>query len=275
MFGYTAAELVGANVSLLMSAALGDEHDRHLDQFRDRGHSHVIGVSREVAARRKDGSEFPIRLAVGQVQDVQERRFVGFISDITEIKRAQVEGEHEATHDALTGLPNRRAFYAILEAALPRADRQGSSLVLMFIDLDGFKAINDGMGHAAGDELLKGVAQRMKEAVRRSDTVARLGGDEFVLLAESVGQAEAGGAELLAEKVLEAVAEPVAGPRGLMQVGASIGVACRMPGSGLGADALVSLADQAMYAAKRAGKHRVVRVQNRRPQDLPAKMPVF
>jgi diguanylate cyclase (GGDEF)-like protein len=159
-----------------------------------------------------------------------------------------------ASHDSLTGLLNRRVFLDRLEHALARAQRSGERLALLFIDLDGFKAINDRHGHAAGDALLQTLAQRLREQVRAEDTVARLGGDEFVVLIDHLDD-EAGLQTVLA-KLRAAVAEPVPWAGGTLQGAASIGVA-RYPQDGGSAMALLAAADEAMYRAK-AGAHRGV-----------------
>lgn len=161
---------------------------------------------------------------------------------------------YEATHDALTGLPNRRYTYSHLNHAIELANRHKLRLALMVIDLDGFKAINDTHGHNAGDAVLQQVAQRFKQAPRVSDFIARTGGDEFVLIAENVGST--GSLQHLAQRLIECLTEPIAlTDRSKIMVGCSIGIAI-YPDHANDIEALFATADQAMYGAKESGKNR-------------------
>lgn len=179
-------------------------------------------------------------------------------TEVAERTRMEQLVRHQATHDALTGLPNRVLFRERLEAALATATAGGAPFALAYIDIDGFKGVNDGHGHAAGDELLKAIAARIDARTRGTDTVARLGGDEFAVLLHDTGD----GASALArcQSLCDAVAEPytlsVADLRISAKVGASIGVTIVQPGDAY--DRLVSTADEAMYEAKRSGKNRCV-----------------
>jgi diguanylate cyclase (GGDEF)-like protein len=161
----------------------------------------------------------------------------------------------EATTDSLSGLANRAAFSARLQSTLARPDRRSGNQAVLFVDLDDFKDVNDTLGHAAGDELLRVVAARLTETVRPGDLVARLGGDEFALLLD--GLPEPGDALTVAERVVAALAEPVQIGDGWVNVGASVGMALRREDSSL--DGLMREADVAMYAAKGKGKNRVER----------------
>ncbi|NEX23354.1 EAL domain-containing protein [Thiorhodococcus mannitoliphagus] len=169
-----------------------------------------------------------------------------------ELKVSHRRMRHLANYDALTGLPNRHLFQDRLRHALYAADRSEHQIGLMFLDLDGFKAINDSLGHALGDEVLKLAAARLRETVRASDTVARLGGDEFTVVAEGIhGTADVVG---LAEKLLAVLAQPYSIQGHRLQLSASIGVTL-YPEDGTTADALLHSADSAMYEAKRRGKN--------------------
>jgi diguanylate cyclase (GGDEF)-like protein/PAS domain S-box-containing protein len=161
----------------------------------------------------------------------------------------------EATTDSLSGLANRAAFRARLEATLSHPERRSSTEAVLFVDLDDFKDVNDTLGHSAGDELLRVVAGRLSEAVRPGDLVARLGGDEFALLLEGIVEPDL--ALVVAERVVAALAEPVKIGERSAHVGASVGLAMRQDGSTI--DSLVREADVAMYAAKAKGKSRVER----------------
>lgn len=155
---------------------------------------------------------------------------------------------HLATHDTLTGLPNRSMLMQDIEEARQGALRSQRPFALLFIDLDGFKPINDTYGHEAGDELLRQIARRFRQAVRSSDTVARLGGDEFVILLENVARPE--DAEAVRSKVMDALAPPFQLGRQACEVGASIGISLFSLGQQESADELLHFADQAMYAVK-------------------------
>ncbi|MFO7703942.1 MAG: GGDEF domain-containing protein, partial [Halopseudomonas sp.] len=180
---------------------------------------------------------------------------VGIARDITLRKAAEDQSWHQANFDILTNLPNRRLFIDRLQQDLRHAERAGLSMAVMFIDLDGFKEVNDSMGHEAGDTLLRLVAQRMKECVRESDTVARMGGDEFTVALNEVSAAEQ--ALHVAGKITDALCRPFTVHDMLVQISASVGVA-RYPADAKTADELVNLADRAMYAAKRAGRNQVI-----------------
>lgn len=161
-----------------------------------------------------------------------------------------------AHHDPLTGLPNRMLLADVLRRALARAQRDGTEVAVLFLDLDGFKPINDAHGHATGDEALKQVAHRLTSAIRQADTVARIGGDEFVILLSDLHAGDRSGVAQVAAKCLSALAPPFQAMGHTCQLGASVGIAV---GHGaLPPDALMSAADTAMYSAKQAGKGQVV-----------------
>ena len=171
--------------------------------------------------------------------------------DVTERKRLERELEHRATHDILTGLPNRAMFRDELRRARARAERDGSELAVMLLDLDHFKEANDTHGHAVGDDLLVEVARRLDAAVRAGDFVARLGGDEFAILA--AWPAGTSKVERLAHRILRRLAEPVHLGGGVLRPSGSIGFAL-YPADPGGADLLLERADQALYRAKHSGR---------------------
>jgi diguanylate cyclase (GGDEF)-like protein/PAS domain S-box-containing protein len=168
-----------------------------------------------------------------------------------DLQRERARYEILATHDALTGLPNRRLFQDRLERALAYARREGQAVAVLYLDLDGFKAVNDEKGHDVGDALLQAVAQRLDATVRREDTVARLGGDEFGVVLMSVRQPE--DALDVGRKLRAALQEPLDVNGTPVPLGASVGVAV-YPSDGVTADALMRAADGAMYAVKAGGK---------------------
>jgi diguanylate cyclase (GGDEF)-like protein len=157
---------------------------------------------------------------------------------------------HLALHDALTGLPNRVLLKDRLEHAVASALRTSHRVGLLFIDLDGFKGVNDAFGHEVGDRFLKQMAVKLQQCVRRSDTLARLGGDEFVVLLENLHDIQ--DAARLAEKIVRSVSEPVHVGSHVLESGASVGIAC-FPDDGRSAEELMKHADAAMYATKASG----------------------
>ncbi|HKX44880.1 MAG TPA: GGDEF domain-containing protein, partial [Burkholderiaceae bacterium] len=170
------------------------------------------------------------------------------------LEQKQGELDRLASHDSLTGLHNRRLFLDRLDHALAHAKRTGGRLALLFIDLDNFKTINDELGHAAGDYVLRALAQRLKHVVREIDTVARIGGDEFIVLLDEV--ADIDGLSIVAQKVLDVLSRPVRRGEEDLVLGASIGVSC-YPVDGESATELIAAADRAMYRAKSGGRMRV------------------
>jgi diguanylate cyclase (GGDEF)-like protein len=180
-------------------------------------------------------------------------RIATIAHDISEMKAAQRRLEFEATHDALTSLPNRALFREIGERALARAGRTSEELAVLFLDLDGFKLVNDSYGHDTGDLLLGMVARRLREAVRAGDVLARLGGDEFVILCENP-RGEHQMLELSA-RIIETVSKPFAIDRHEVRVGLSIGIAFSHGGEE-GISGLIRDADIALYRAKHEGRGR-------------------
>ncbi len=176
------------------------------------------------------------------------------VIDLTELRSLQAELEHRSTHDPLTGLANRALVGTLLDQALARADRDGTQVAVLFVDLDDFKAVNDRHGHHAGDAVLIATAERLVGAVRAGDLVARIGGDEFLIVCEHSSTDQA---SELAARILEQLAAPVVlGDGASARVGASIGLAVS-GGEVRGGAELVRRADVALYAAKRAGGGRL------------------
>ncbi|MFM8304226.1 MAG: diguanylate cyclase domain-containing protein [Actinomycetota bacterium] len=175
--------------------------------------------------------------------------------DISELKHTQARLEHRATHDPLTSLPNRALFQELGNQALARADRSGTAVAVLFLDLDQFKPINDCFGHPTGDELLVQVAARLRASVRRGDTLARFGGDEFVVLCEQSASPKEMGT--LAGRLIRALSEPVRLTGVTARVGASVGIAIGA-GDRTTIDTLVRDADAALYRAKEQGRGRAV-----------------
>jgi diguanylate cyclase (GGDEF)-like protein/PAS domain S-box-containing protein len=253
IFGYRAEEVVGANVKMLMPSPYTEEHDGYLARYRSERKPHIVGNSRKVHGRRKNGEIFPMQLAVTEVRRNQGSLFIGLISDITREEEARQRIEFLAWHDSLTGLPNRANFNDALEALCKEAD--GRLHAVLFVDLDGFKPINDTLGHDAGDEALRVIAGRLRNELASTDFVARLGGDEFVAIARDLPGPEA--ATAIAERLLDSICRPMTLLGKPSRLCASIGIAL-VPDHGTSADAILTAADNAMYAAKRAGRSRAI-----------------
>ncbi len=207
--------------------------------------------------RRKDGSLLPVEVHLGYYETGSQPLVVLLAHNITERIRAEERIRHMASHDALTGLPNRSLFLDRLTMAMISARRGGHSVAVLFIDLDGFKAVNDTMGHAAGDSLLQQVSTRLSACVRETDTVARLGGDEFTILMTGVTDPHA--STRVAELVLKTLsaAFPIENNSDA-HIGASIGIA-QSPADGDTPETLLASADRAMYAVKQRGKNHYLR----------------
>ena len=199
--------------------------------------------------RRKDGEAYPVWLTVSSVVNDhgEVTHFAGFLTDIGDIKNEQLRLSHLAHHDSLTGLPNRLLFLDRLEMAVARAKREARQMAVVFLDLDGFKKINDTMGHQTGDLLLSEVGSRLSAAIREDDTVARLGGDEFALIFEGLVNPE--DAKHLAGRIKEVFREPFTVGGYTLSVDVSIGVAL-CPENGAEGRDLLAAADRAMYTAK-------------------------
>lgn len=192
-----------------------------------------------------------LRASRDNLERLVDQRTRALRDEIAERRRIEERVRHQSRHDILTGLPNRMHFYEMLGETLDLARDTGHQVGLMFVDLDGFKGINDTLGHEAGDRLLIKAAQRLKEAVREVDLVARLGGDEFTILLPGVASKEA--VAQVARRALEGLGRPFDLGVGEARISGSIGVAL-FPGDAQEQDPLLSAADSAMYRAKRCGK---------------------
>ena len=259
MFGYAAEEMLGRNVSMLMPEPDRGRHDGYIANYLGGGTPRVIGVGRDVSGQRRDGSVFPMSLAVSSIEHEGRVRFIGLTRDITERKRAEAAIERLAFYDPLTGLPNRRLLLDRLNQTLAASRRNGRHGAVLFIDMDNFKSINDTLGHGAGDRLLQGVARRLQAALRADDTVARWGGDEFVVLLQDLGQQREPAslhAEAAAEKLLRVLGQPYPLDGLTHHSTPSIGIVLwgEQPTD---SEELLKHADHAMYQAKAAGRNRL------------------
>ena len=249
MFGWTLAEVRGGPTPYHLSIATA-----HDEPLRRRLLSGEVISGIEAALRRKDGSLVDVVMSASLIHDDANgpAGYLTIISDNSERKHAEPNLRFVASHDALTGLFNRSMFGQRLQQALAQAQRHDRRLAVLFIDLDGFKLVNDTLGHDAGDVLLAELAHRLRECMREGDTLGRMGGDEFVVLIEGYGEET----QLLevARKILETVAQPLLLREGSYGVTASIGIAT-FPQDGRDASDLLKNADIAMYRAKEQGKN--------------------
>jgi diguanylate cyclase (GGDEF)-like protein/PAS domain S-box-containing protein len=248
--GYSAREVLGRNCRFLQGA----ERDQSgINEVRRclREHCEVNVVLRNF---RKDGSPFWNNLYIAPVPDEhgQISHFIGVQNDISEQKRYETELAYNASHDVLTGLPNRSLLEDRLNQGCRISQRYNRSLAVMFIDLDGFKPINDTMGHGVGDQILVEVARRMSQQVRPGDTVARLGGDEFVIVLPDLARDE--DVLLVAERLIDGLARPYRAQDMDIHITASIGITLS-DGSIDQPMQLIQQADLAMYKAKQQGRN--------------------
>lgn len=254
IFGWSRTEVLGRPMhDVIIPPEFRDAHVRGLKHFLAVGQGPVLNKRIQISGRHRVGHDIPIELTISANMHRGTYEFSAFIRDITEQKRTEELIWTQANYDVLTQLPNRRMFRDRLEQELRKSHRSGRPMVLMFIDLDRFKDVNDAFGHQTGDLVLIEAARRITACVRESDTVARLGGDEFtVILSE---QDDAAGTERIAGDVLRALQAPFELGHAHAHLSASIGITV-YPQDGTDADSLIRNADQAMYGAKDAGRDR-------------------
>ena len=287
MRGFGLDEKIDASRDAWLARVHPDDRARIIDQADRQNSGELAQNSFEYREQHRDGHYIWILSrgkAVEWNPDGSVARIIGTDTDITSLKEAEaraaeekeqtyrkhvaaLEKAHEAAeaaqklaqslarHDALTGLPNRRVFAEVLEAARLQADRGGAQFAVLSLDLDRFKPVNDIYGHQAGDDVLREVATRIGAVVRAGDTVARLGGDEFALIMHCVNLDEepAAAAALLADRIIDAVGRPISIGDRCVDVGASIGIAI-CPMDGTDPETLLRAADMAMYRAKEEGR---------------------
>jgi diguanylate cyclase (GGDEF)-like protein/PAS domain S-box-containing protein len=244
LFGWAEAEIVGRAIALVVPGLeLSGEHDG-LDDL------HRVPNERMMEAIRKDEQRLPVDVSMSSTT-IGGREMITLIArDATLRKLYEDQLEHQATHDPLTGLANRTLFDELLVRAAYRADRSGQPVAVLYLDLDGFKDVNDVFGHPSGDRVLSETSRRLEAVVRPGDMVARMGGDEFVVLCEHLS--EPSDAETIATRIVQAVGKPIPLATGVATVTASVGIALGEPGET--AASLIGRADEAMYRMKQGGK---------------------
>ena len=248
--GYTLEEVLGKTPRILKGGFLTR------DFYKDLWSSILNGEEWHgiFHNRTKSGALVWELASISPIRDEHGRvtHFVSVQEDITEMKRLQDGMDNLAHHDQLTGLPNRTLFYDRLKHTHALARRRGRGFALFYLDLDGFKAVNDTYGHEQGDNLLKEVGRRLVESVRESDTVARMGGDEFTVLLPDLQDEDA--AASIARLIIDTIAQPFILEGAVCTIGVSIGISF-FPRDGEEPDRLLSCADAAMYRVKNQGKN--------------------
>jgi len=249
--GYTKEEVIGRNWNFLQG---DDTNQTELEKLRL---AIQEGVASSAVLRnyRKDGSLFINEIYISPVMSNQSGKvqyYVGVQNDITQIRQYQEALERQANYDMLTGLANRNLLKERIKHAFNEGRRSGRVFTVAFIDIDNFKRVNDSLGHSAGDELIKIVAERLQQCVREGDTVARVGGDEFVMLLSSQSSEES--THIVLQRIRTEMGKPFALAKKQIQVTCSIGLAS-FPRDGDNSEALLSNADSAMYRAKASGRN--------------------
>ena len=249
--GYSHDECVGQSLRILKSG----RHDLLFYEDMWRSLKNKYQWHGEIWNRRKNGEIYPEMLTISAVRgtDGKIRQYVGLFSDITELKKYELQLEKLAHYDPLTGLPNRALLSDRLQLAMAQSIRRKLHIAICYLDLDGFKQVNDQYGHHTGDQLLIALTQRMSQMLREADTLARIGGDEFVAILPDLSDFNA--SLVIAERLINEVSRPVQLGDLVIQVSVSIGITFYPQDAVISADQLLRQADHAMYEAKSAGKN--------------------
>lgn len=283
IFGHTAKDAIGQNINFLIPEHYHQQHDQHMKNHTNKESSRIFGMNREVTGLRKDGSTFPMDLAVSHTVIGKSRIFTGIVRDITQRKQTEKELEQYREHledqvkqrtqalekaniklvelarkDSLTGISNRRVLDNVLTQEIRRASRDATPIAFLLCDIDYFKNYNDTYGHLAGDSSLVKVAKAINNSFQRAgDLVARYGGEEFAVILPNTNTAKA---KQLAEALLKTVWNlnlPHKTSHITDRVTISIGVVSVTPNNGYNNDMLIKAADDALYKAKELGRNRV------------------
>lgn len=262
--GFEEAEALGQRDNLLLSKPPGENYYKAVFDHLQNSDS----WNGEIGIRHKSGRLFTVNMTISVIKTSlgKVRYYIALFSDVTQRKQVEEELRHLASHDNLTGLPNRRLLLDRIDQNLNRARRNNSRLAILFLDVDNFKLINDAYGHDVGDFVLKEISVRLLGAVRESDTVARLSGDEFTIIADNVRDREE--AIAVARKVMACFETPVELADQMLNISASVGIAV-YPDDGRDIAVLMKRADEAMYRAKSEGRNGFYSVSGERPAQVP------
>ncbi|WP_370979101.1 diguanylate cyclase domain-containing protein [Agaribacterium sp. ZY112] len=261
MLGWSKTELQGQSILLMIPPRFHERHQGYEQAYLSKPSAKGMQFDRDVLACAKDGTEHPVEISLYPIElEAGSYTLLGVLDVSDKLRIEAVEALNErlsesASRDALTELPNRRAILQSLTRAIAELRRDSETLTVAFLDLDGFKAVNDELGHAAGDQVLKAVAKALTARIRRTDLVGRLGGDEFLLVLHNVqGEVDVRqlGGKLIAD--IEAIDKWC---EHSIHISASIGAVSFGPAVGLNADQVVQIADELMYDAKRKGRSRL------------------
>lgn len=251
IFGYTAMEVLGEPMDILLPQRFSDAHREHVRRFASSPDtSRLMGSRSEIAGRRKDGTEFPAEASIAKAAYQGKPLLALFLRDVTARKRAEARLTYLAYFDGLTGLPNRMLFADRLKQAMLEGIRREHPVAVLMLDVDRFRTFNDTLGHEAGDQLLRAVVQRLRLSTRESDTLARIGGDEFGLVLK--GLPEEGDIGRTAQRILDSFAGPLTIEDQTLYVTASVGVSV-YPVDSVSAEGLIRNADAALSRARELG----------------------
>ncbi|MDP2816474.1 MAG: diguanylate cyclase, partial [Rectinemataceae bacterium] len=249
--GYSAEEAIGQTPRILKSG----KHDKNFYEAMWASLAEKGAWKGEVWNKRKNGDIYPQRLSIISIEGPAvhgNKYYASVISDLTQIKHDEEELRHRADHDVLTNLPNRYLFQDRMTQAVNRARRKNAKFAVLFIDIDGFKKINDGLGHDAGDMVLREVSMRLVQCGRDVDTVSRVGGDEFTFILEGVGEDDI---SIVASRIIERMRQPFSFYGREIHLTVSVGIAM-YPENGKSASEIMKNADMAMYHVKGFGKNK-------------------
>ena len=252
LFGSSGKKLIGSSVESLMPQRFREKHIKTRENSFNKTEARMLRNDLDLCILGKDNIEIPVEISLNYTVRNNKKNAIVTLRDITEKKRIEENIKYLAQYDQLTKLPNRALFNDRFQHAIERAQRNKNNVGLMFIDLDGFKKINDTLGHQSGDELLQIIAERLTNVIRTEDTAARLGGDEFTIILEKLQHSD--DAIVVAKKVLQVIGEAIYLSGQEVKVGASIGISI-YPYNGNDAVSLIKNADVAMYQAKEQGKN--------------------
>jgi diguanylate cyclase (GGDEF)-like protein/PAS domain S-box-containing protein len=256
ILGVPAGGLLGMSVHPFVPEQVRARHAELITHFSSVG-PHVMGAHRQLTGLRSDGTSVPLEVTLTEVQEYGKGHVCAVIRDVTDRVEFETRLLDQARTDALTGLPNRAVLAERLDTALARLARHGGEVAVLIADLDNFKAINDVYGHAVGDSTLIAVADRLRQAVRGTDTLVRLGGDEFAVIAEDLDPDDPNAAMLaVAERMRAVVGVPLR--QGTREVRASLSIGAFLTRGPVARDTMLANADLALYEAKRNGRNTVV-----------------